>query len=231
MSFFEGIFKAFPQLFQNQTLIYALVGMLALIGYFYFKKGEGKSRMKIFYFATVESLITPLDVKKLTPKSVYTKDDKRFMRRAKSWLWKKGTNTFVVWLAKVGKGLTYRLEQNKTTDDGKKEVVKVGSLLDGIINCLQLGENKELKKSDITDEAIEKLRKSEIFVCVDLEADTSAIPDITEEGAVSEANKTMMELVGLKIKQAMSKEDWIRNGGLMAIGALAYILATQLGLL
>ncbi|MBA7490186.1 hypothetical protein ES702_00721 [subsurface metagenome] len=231
MSFFEGIFKAFPQIFENQTLIYAIVGVIILIGYFFLRKGEGKTKMKMFYFADVERLVSPLDVKELTPKRIITKDDKAFMRRAKSWLWKDKTKTFVFWLGKVGKGITYRIEQNTTDKKGKTVVEKIGSLADGIHSCLQLKEDEDLKTSDINDEAIEKLKKSEIFVCVDLEADTEKIPEITEEMAVKESDRNMMDLVGMKIKEHLRKEDWIRNSGLMAIGALTYIIATQLGLL
>lgn len=231
MGLLEGIADAFPQIFQNKMLIYGIVGLMILIIFFYLRRGEIKTNMKVFYFAEVESLVSPLDVKKLTPKSVYTKDDKRFMRRAKSWLYKFKGTSFVVWLAKVGSGITYSIERNKTDDKGKEQVVKIGSLLEGIENCLQIQEPEVLKISDITEDALDKLKKSEIFVCVDLEEHTKDLPDITEEGAVTEANKTMMELVGLKIKQTLKKEDWIRNAGMMAIGALAYVLAQQLGIL
>lgn len=231
MGTFDGLFKIFPQIFENKTLIYAIIGVVILIGYLYLKRGEGKTKMKMFYFADVERLASPLKVKELTPKRVITDDDKGFMRRAKSWLWKDGTKTFVFWLGKVGKGLTYRLEQNKTDDDGKDIVEKIGSLYDGIHSCLQLKDDEELIKSHIDDEAIEKLKKSEIFVCIDLETGTEDMPEITEEMAVKESDRNMMDLVGMKIKEHMRKEDWIRNVGLMAIGAFAYVLAVQLGLI
>jgi len=223
--------KLFPQIFGNQTVLYALVGMMILIGYFYFKKGEGTTKMKVFYFAEVESLVSPLKVKELTPNRVVTDDDKGFMRRSKSWMWKDKTTTFIFWLAKVGRGLTYRLEQNKTDKKGKVVVEKIGSLYDGIHNCLQLKTDEILEVKHITDETMKKLKKSDIFVCVDLEVDSREMPKITEDIAVKESDRNMMDLVGMKIKQHLKREDWIRNGGLMAIGALAYIIATQLGLL
>lgn len=228
---FDGLAKLFPQVFENQMLIYAVLGIMILIGYFFLRKGEGKTKMKVFYFAEVESLVSPLDVKELSPKRVTTKDDKAFMRRAKSWLWKDNTSTFVFWLAKVGSGITYRLEQNKEDEDGNKQVVKIGSLWDGINNCLQLGENEILEKKHITEDAIVKLRNSDVFVCVDLEAHSKEMPDISEDSAIKEADRNMMDLVGAKIKQHLQREDWIRNIGLMAIGAFAYVLAGQLGLL
>lgn len=230
MGFFDGIAKIFPQLFDNPTLIYVLVGIMILIGYFYFKKGEGKMPMKLFYFADVERLVSPLDIKEVTPKSIYTKDDKRFMRRAKSYLYKDGTQTFIMFLGKVGKGLTYRLEQNKE-EGGKVVIEKIGNLYDGLKACLNVEEMNELTPQTFTPETLKLLKQSEISVCVDLEEHTSKLPDITEEGAVTEANKSMAELVGMKIRQQMHREDWIKNGGLMAIGAVVYILAVQLGLI
>lgn len=187
--------------------------------------------MKIFYFAEVERLAIPLDVENLTPKSVQTKDEKRFMRRAKSWLWKDKSKTFVLWLGKVGRGITYKLEQNRKDADGNVHVEKIGSLLDGIRNCLQLKDDALITNETFNEEALKKLNLSEIFVCVDLEMDDSTMPTITEEGSTTEADKNMMDLVGLKIKQHLSREDWIRNGGLMAIGIVAWELARQLGLL
>ena len=226
-----GLDKLFPQLFKNNILIYGLVILIVIVGYFYFKKGETKTDMKMFYFAEVERLVTQLDVSILSPKSVTTKDEKRFMRRAKSWLWKHKANTFVVWLGKVGKGITYQLEQNKKDAEGKAQVEKIGSLLDGIRNCLQLKDDALLTKDNFNDENLKKLNLSEIFVCVDLEAQSETMPKMTEESATTEADRSMSDLVGLKIKQHLAKEDWIRNGGMMAIGALAYVILQQLGLL
>lgn len=187
--------------------------------------------MKVFYFADIERMITPLDVNKLSPKNVYTKDNKKFWRRSKSWLWRRGSSSFVVWLGKVGKGITYRLEQNKD-ENGKKVIEKLGSLWDGIEQCLKVDEYDIITKESITDEAIEKLRLSNIFVCVDLEVDPSDVPsDFDEDSAVSEANKSMANLIASTIRDLTKSEDWIRNAGLMAIGALALFLAQSLGLL
>ena len=41
----------------------------------------------------------------------------------------------------------------------------------------------------------------------------------------------MSALVGEEIKSTIFREDWIRNAGLMAIGALALFLSQTLGLL
>jgi len=223
--------KLFPQIFGNPIIIYALLGIMIIVAYIYLRKGEGKTNMKVFYFAEVERLLSPLVVKSLTPKSVLTKDDKRFMRRAKSWLWKDKGKSFVVFLGKVGRGLTYRLEQNPTDKEGKPVVEKIGSLYEGLKACLEVKEDNELTPQTFTSESLELLKKSEIFVCIDLETDTKDMPDITEESSVTEADRSMMDLVGTKIRQQLRKEDWIRNIGLMALGALAYVLSMQLGLL
>jgi len=223
--------KIFPTLFNNSlfTIILVIAG-IAVVFYFV-RKGEVKKDMKVFYFAEVERLVQPLDVNNLTPKSVETKDEKRFMRRAKSWLWKYKTTTFIVWLAKVGKGITYKLETNKRDDAGNVQVEKIGSLLDGIRNCLQLKDEDVIDNDTFDEAAINKLNMSEIFVCVDLELDDSTMPKITEESSTTEADRSMSDLVGLKIKQHLSKEDWIRNAGLMGLGALGYVIVQQLGLL
>jgi len=231
MGSFFGLDKLFPQLFENNLIIYILVFLISIVGYFYFKKGESKTTMKVFYFAEVERLLTPLDVTKLSPKSVQTKDEKKFMRRAQSWLWKNKSNTFVLWLGKVGKGITYRLEQNKKDEAGNAQVERIGSLLDGIRNCLQLKDEDVLTHDHFNEDGLKKLNISEIFVCVDLEYDEKDMPKITEEMASNEADRSMSDLVGMKIKQHLSKEDWIRNAGMMAIGALAYIILGQLGLI
>ncbi len=226
-----GLDKLFPQLFENNILVYGMITLVVIVGYFYFKKGEKKTDMKMFYFAEVERLVTPLDISELSPKSITTKDEKKFMRRAKSWLYKFKSQTYVMWLGKVGKGITYRLEQNKKDEAGNAQVEKIGSLYDGLKHCLDVKEVNELTPQTFTPESLELLKKSEIFVCVDLEHDTKDMPEITEEMATREADKSMMDLVGMKIRQHMAKEDWIRNAGMMAIGALAYIILGQLGLM
>ncbi len=226
-----GLDKLFPQLFENNILIYVFVGLIAIVGYFYFKKGEKKTDMKMFYFAEVERLVSPLDINELSPKSITTKDEKMFMRRAKSWLYKHKSLSFVMWLGKVGRGITYRLETNKKDDAGNVQVEKIGSLYEGLKHCLNVKEANELTPQTFTPKSLELLKRSEIFVCVDLEHETEDMPEITEEMATREADKSMSDMVGLKIKQHMSKEDWIRNAGMMAIGALAYIILGQLGLM
>ena len=186
--------------------------------------------MKIWYFASVERLVTPLKVKKLTPKSVITKDDKTFLRRSHSWLYKEGSKNIVLFLGKVGKGITYRLEQNKI-EGGKDVIEKIGSLYDGLKLCLNIGEINELTPQTFTSETLELLKESDIFVCVNLEDDPEGFNELTEEGAFTEANKNMAELIGLKIKQHLTREDWIRNAGLIGIGAAAVFAAQALGVL
>ena len=112
------LYKLYPQLNSPYVTISVTVICLIVI-YFVFRKSKGDLSidMQLFYFADLERLVSPLKVKELTSNSVITEDDKKFWRRAKSWLWKKGNRTFVVFLGKVGKGVTYSLELNKKDKD------------------------------------------------------------------------------------------------------------------
>ena len=85
------LFKIYPQL-NNPVVILFVVAIVSLIGYYAYKKSRGEThqKMKVFYFVDVERLVSPLEVTELTPSSVITKGDKKFWRRAKSWLWKHG---------------------------------------------------------------------------------------------------------------------------------------------
>ena len=224
------LFKLYPQLNNPVVIIFAFA-IILLIVYYLLKKGGGDLHqdMKVFYFADVERLVSPLEVTKLTPSSVIT-DDKKFWRRAKSWLWKKGNRTFVVFLGKVGSGITYSLERNSKDDDGKAQLEKLGSLYDGLIRCLNVKEDNELTPQTFTPESLELLKKSEIFVCVDLEIDPDDLPaDFNEDNAVNDADKAFSSLVGEQIRNKLAQEDWIRNVGLMAMGATALWLGQSLG--
>lgn len=225
------LFKIYPQL-DNPVVILFAVAVVSLIAFYAYKKSKGDlaTDMRVFYFATVERLINPLTVTKLTPENVFTKDNKKFWRRAKSWLWKRGNKTFVVFLGKVGRGVTYSLEGNKKDKDGNTQLEKLGSLYEGVIRCLGVKEDNELTPQTFTPESLELLKKSEIFVCVDLEPDDTDIPaDFNEENATSEADKAFSSLVGEQIRNKLESEDWLRNVGLMAIGATALWLAENLG--
>lgn len=231
MGFLEDIVRVFPML-NSPVITMLLVGGGLILIYWSMKKGEGKQDMKVFYFADVERLINPLDVESLTPSNVHTKDNKRFWRRAKSWLWKKGSQTFVVFLGKVGKGVTYRLEKNKVDENGKVMLEKLGSLYDGLVHCLNVQEDNELTPQTFTPESLKLLKQSDIFVCVDLETDPSDIPlKFNEDNVVQEANKNMANLIGEKIRQSLSKEDYIRDFGLVGIGIAVTLVAQQLGLM
>ena len=227
------LYKLYPQLNSPYVTIFISLILLGVI-YFVFRKSKGDLSvdMQLFYFADLERLVSPLKVTELTANSVITEDDKKFWRRAKSWLWKKGTRTFVVFLGKVGKGVTYRLEKNKTDDDGKTQLEKIGSLYEGLKHCLGVKEVNELTPQTFTPESLQLLKQSDIFVCVDLENDPSDIPsDFNEENAVNEADKAFSSLVGEQIRNKLEKEDWLRNAGLMAIGATGLWVMQNLGFL
>ncbi len=228
---FEGLFKIYPQL-NNPMILYVILAIIALVVYTYFKKGEGKLKMKVYYFADIERLVKPLKVKELTPQNIVTEDDKKFWRRAKSWLWKDDNTSFVIWLGKVAKGITYRLETNPKDDDGKTVVEKIGSLYEGLKHCLDVKEADELTPQTFTPESLELLKRSEIFVCVDLEIDPSDVPaEFNEDNAVREANTNMANLIGMKIREQLTKEDWVRDAGLIGIGIAVTLVAQQMGIM
>jgi hypothetical protein len=212
------------------TVGVAVLGLGGII--WFFRRGEKVTQMRLFYFADVERLIQPLKVTDLTTQSVHTEGNRKFWRRAKSWLWKKGSNTFVCWLGKVGKGVTYRLETNKKDENGTVQVEKIGSLYEGLKACLNVQELNELTPQTFTPESLQLLKESEIFVCIDLEVDPDDVPeDFDEDNAVSEADRGMADLIGSQIKEKLTKEDWIRNAGLMSMGALGLFIAQTLGLI
>lgn len=226
------LYKLYPVL--NSPYVTVFISfILLLVIYFVYKrsKGDVSTDMQLFYFADLERLISPMRVKELTPNSVVTEKGKRFWRRAKSWLWKHRSKTFVVFLGKVGRGVTYRLEKNKIID-GKVQLEKLGSLYEGLKHCLGVIEDNELTPQTFTPESLKLLKQSEILVCVDLETDPSDIPlEFNEESAVNDADKAMANLIGQQIREKIAQEDWIRNAGLMAIGATALWVAQNLGVL
>jgi hypothetical protein len=221
MNIFERLAKVFPQIFGNALFYYIILGGMVVVVLYFVLKEQNKVNMRVWYFATVERLITPLVVTKLTPKSVITKDDKTFLRRAPSWLLKQGMKNMIIFLGKVGRGVTWKLE---STPDGKAE--KVGTLYQGVESCLGVNLTKKL-----SDKVIDLLKQSDIFVCVEIEPDSDEIPKITEESALTEANRNMAELIGTKIKQQLFREDWIRNAGLIGIGIAATLVAQTIGVM
>lgn len=221
----------FPWL-NSPYITVALVVVAGGLILWFFRRGEKVSKMQLLYFADVERLITPMKVINLTTQSVMTEGNKKFWRRSKSWLWKKGNNILVTWLGKVGKGVTFRIETNKKGKDGKPVVEKLGSLYEGLRACLNIEEDNELTPQTFTPESLDLLKRSDIFVCVDLELDPDDVPNaFDEDNAIDEADRGMADLIGSQIKDKLTREDWIRNGGLMAIGALALVVAQMLGLI
>lgn len=195
------------------------IGIVGIAIYFILKE-QNKVKMEMFYFSPIERLINPLKISDVTPKSIITKDNKRFMRRATSWLFKRGAKSVVVWLGQVGRGITFNLS---STPKGKAE--KVGTLLEGCQSCL----GDDIKK--IPKTMRDKLSESNIFVCVELEPISEKMPEITEEGATTDADHNVMNLIGMKIKEQLQKEDWIRDAGLVGIGVALLFIAQALGVL
>ena len=62
-------------------IVGALFLMVAFFVVYWYKKTNPSTNMKVLYTSEVEKLCTFLDVTKLSSKSIYTKDNKRFFRR------------------------------------------------------------------------------------------------------------------------------------------------------
>lgn len=216
----EALAKLYPSVFGNPYIMFIpLIGIAGVVLYI-FMKDMNKVKMELFYFSPIERLINPLKVSEVTPRSIITKDNKRFMRRATSWLFKRGSSSVVVWLGKVGRGITFSLESTP-----KKKAERVGTLLEGCESCL--GDNV----SKIPKAQRDLLSESNIFVCLELEPTTDDMPNITEEGATTEADNNVGNLIGMKIKEHLQKEDWIRDAGLIGIGVATLFIAQALGVL
>lgn len=135
---------------------------------------------------------------------------------------KQGRRTLTLWLGKRGSAYTFK---PASTPQGK--AVKIGS----IYEALEVIWSKELIDK-LENKYRDPLLTSEIFVTVELEEGYTPdnLPAVSEEGVFTEANQNMAELVGTRIKKALMREDWIRNFGLMGIGAAAVFIAQNLGL-
>lgn len=221
MAVTEWLAKVYPQWFSNPLAFILPIVVLVGIGLYFVMKEMNKVKMELFYFSPVERLIDPLKITDVSPRAVTTKDKKRFMRRAPSWLFKRGSNSIVVWLGKVGKGITFKI--GATPED---QAEKVGTLLEGCESCLTDEETKKIPQA-----VRNKLSESNIFVCVELEDDFKGMPKITEEGATTEADNNVMNLIGMRIKEQLQKEDWIRDVGLVGIGVALLFIAQNLGVI
>lgn len=178
---------------------------------------------EVLYFSEAERLCEPLIVTELTPKSIRTKGNKRFFRNAIAFNVKRGRRIVTTWLAKRGTAYTF-----KPAGTPKGKAKKLGSIYEALESIW----SKELLEK-LAKEYRDPLMISDIFVTVELEAGftPTGFTAATEEDVFTEANQNMAELVGSRIKEALRREDWIRNAGLAGIGAAGVLIAQNLGIL
>jgi len=181
--------------------------------------------MRVLQFSDVERLVQQREVVDITSKVIKTKGNRVFQRRAPSWTLLEGRRKVQIWLGHLGNGVTYQLES--TSPDGKEKYEKMGTLWEGLQNIF------DEKTSDfITDlEAIQKIKDSKIKVAVGIEPINKDLKKWSDEGVESEANKDMATLIAVGIKEKMMSEDWIRNGGLIAVGVAGVLIAQAMGVM
>lgn len=219
MQLFTDLFK-----YLNQPIVtIGFVAILLAVVIMVITLGTLTPKKQVLYLSESERLGDFLPIQKTTPKSLHCKGNKRFIRRAVAFTVKQGRRTLTLWLAKRGSAYTFK---PSSTPKGKS--VKIGSIYDALetIWSKKLLENLEKEYRD-------PLLTSNIFVTVELEAGYTPdkLPAISEEGVHTEANENMAELVGTRIKEALIREDWIRNIGLMGIGGVLVFVAQALGLI
>jgi len=152
-----------------------------------------------------------------------SKDNRRFIRNSVAYTLREGGKTLTCWLAKRGTAYTF---QPDYTEEGRGKVI--GSMWDRLLSIL--GTTIE---TEFSDEWRESLKESKVYVTVELEKGVT--PDgmevMSETGVNTEANQGMSDLIGVGLRQRILKEDWVKNFGLMAIGATALWLAQTMGVI
>jgi hypothetical protein len=217
------IVKIFLSIFKNTYFLITIGGMFVLAIFLFLINDQVKDKYRIFYFSESERLITPIkQIDKLTPNMILTKDNKRFIRNSVAYTLRERGKVLTCWLAKRGTAYTWMPDQ---TEEGKGKII--GTLWKGILSVVPELEN------EITQEWRERLKESLVYVTVELEKGTTPKGSefMSEKGVKTEANQGMADLIGVGIRQRILKEDWVKNFGLMAIGALAYVVAQMMGVI
>lgn len=219
MNVLDGIFNLFSQ---NWYIVIGLIGLLLFLGMMLYGKSMIKPDKEILYFSEAERLLEYIKVIELTPKQVKCEGNKRFHRRTLAYLAIKSGKPVTTFLGKRGLGYTFKPE-----DTPPKKAFKLGSIYDGIVNVL--GDDVV---SIMLPEHIKSLKDSNVFVTVELERSSDKdLPSITETDVYSTGNMNMANLVGERVANALAREDWIRNAGLVGIGVALTYVAQNMGIL
>ncbi len=220
----SSIQKMFSNFFTSPLITMGLVALLFLIIFAYALVSSTRPGKRVYSFSETERLCEVYEVLETFPTILKTEQNKKFIRNNLAYNMKEGWKNVTMWLGKRGTAYTFTTEK---TPEGKAK--KIGSLFDGIRSCLP-----DDYVASIPAEHIESMKKSEIFVTVELEGGSKPdadSPKISEQDIYSEADMNMANLIGSRIKNVLHREDWIRNFGLIASGiALTYVL-NALGIL
>lgn len=206
----------------NPLFIAAFISLIGITVYFFYKSPVPKNK-SILYFSESDRVLQELKIKELTINSLKTADNKKFIRNSIAYTWDKGGKHIQTWIAKRGTAYTFKPSD---TQKGKAQILgTLWNSLEGILG-------KDLV-DQFSQEVKDLLRDSQVFVTVELEGGTkpsSKHPNLDEKDVYSESNQDMAALIGSRVKQQLSKEDWIRNVGLVACGVALTFLAHSLGL-
>lgn len=207
---------------KNWYISLGIVSVILFIGLFFYTKRFVRPSKEVLYFSEAERVLDYMNVIELTPKQVKCEGNISFHRRTLAYLAIKMGRPVTTFLGKRGIGYTFKPED---TPEGK--ALKLGSIFDGIVNVL--GDDIVEK---MLPEHIKKLKDSIIFVTVELERtpDVDKLPVITERDVFSEANLNMASLIGERIANALHREDWIRNIGLIAVGVALLAVSQMMGI-
>ena len=218
-------------------------------GIAYMLKNRLTIKHYVMYFSEGERLFERIKIDAISPKSLFSiKNGFRFIRVGTSYKNRLGNE--VMWLAKRGIAYLYTLENTvknveiavkdengevlkdddgniKTKEETRKVAKKIGTLWEGL--NATLGEDLV---NQFSDEVKAKLINPEIFLTVELENDNmhNKLPKLDELDIKNENSERMSKLIFSGIKEAL-REDYIRLFGIMAIGAVAILIAQQLGFL
>lgn len=215
------ITEIYNLLVQNWYLTLGVIGVLIFVGVVFYSKKMIIPSKEVLYFSEAERLLDILKVIELTAKQIKCEGNIRFIRRTLAYLCYKMGRPVTTWLGKRGYGYAFKPED---TPPGK--AIKVGSIYDGVVNIL--GEDIVNK---MLPEHIKSLKDSIIFVTVELERTDEKLPAITETDVYNESNINMANLVGERIANALAREDWLRNAGLVAVGIALTLVAQSMGIL
>jgi hypothetical protein len=155
---------------------------------------------------------------------VHTQKERMFVRNAGAYTIDWMGRIVRAYLGKLGTAYTFT---PATTPKGKAS--RVGSLYDGVMAL----PSWKTEEENIKEDMIKELKDSKIFVTVDL--DIGYTPEgytqMSETDVKSEANASMMGMVGEGIREEMEKRDWVTILALLGAGGFVVFVAQSLGII